>query len=433
MSTILLATLAASGHVNPFGPVATELVARGHRVIWYTGTAYADRVARTGAAFAPPTYGRFVDLDRLTDEYPEFLSLPPDARGPWFLEHVFVRPVKGQYRDLKALMALHGADVLLADSTMAAASFLHELHGELWATLSVAPMAIPDPWVPPFGKGWPPGRQPWRRVRNWYTERSERRRFPEPLDQMNVIRRELGLSPVRSSPFDANLTPYLYAQATVAEFEYPRRRLPEQVHFVGPLFPAAPPPGPLPAWWPELEKDRPVVLVTQGTGAHDLGELVVPTVQALAGQDITVVVTTGGASHSDLDPGSLPANVHVEPFLPYAGLMPHLSAMVTNGGYGTVQLALAHGVPIVAAGVTEDKPEVCARLAWSGAGIDLRSKHPPVPVLVEAVRTVLTDPGYRQKASAMRTVFAGRRAPQELTVLLEELIATRRPVLAARR
>ncbi|MFI6448795.1 glycosyltransferase [Kitasatospora sp. NPDC050543] len=433
MSTILLATLAASGHVNPFGPVTAELVERGHRVICYTGTAYADRVARSGAEFAPPEDGGFVDLDRLTDEYPEFLSLPPEARGPWFLEHVFVRPVLGQYRDLKALMARHGADVLLADSTMAAASLVHELHGELWATLSVAPLAIPDPWVPPFGKGWPPGGQPWRRIRNWYTETSERRRFPEPLDQMNVIRRELGLSPVRASPFDANLTPYLYAQATVAEFEYPRRRLPEQVHFVGPLLPAAPPPGPLPDWWPELEKDRPAVLVTQGTGARDLGELVVPTVQALAGQAITVVVTTAGASHPALDPASLPANVHVEPFLPYAELMPHLSAMVTNGGYGTVQLALAHGVPIVAAGVTEDKPEVCARLAWSGAGIDLRSKRPPVPVLAEAVRTVLTDPGYRRKASAMRTAFAGRRAPQELAVLLEELIATRRPVLATRR
>ncbi|KOV89601.1 glycosyltransferase [Streptomyces sp. NRRL B-3648] len=433
MSTILLATLAASGHVNPFGPVATELVGRGHRVVWYTGTAYADRVARSGAEFAPPADGAFVDLDRLTDEYPEFLSLPPEGRGPWFLEHVFVRPVPGQYRDIKALMARHGADVVLADSTLAAASLMHELHGELWATLSVAPLAIPDPWVPPFGKGWPPGGRPWQRIRNRYTEASERRRFPEPLDRMNAIRREFGLSPVRSSPFDANLTPYLYAQATVAEFEYPRRRLPEQVHFIGPLFPPAPPPGPLPGWWPELEKDRPVVLVTQGTGARDLGELVVPTVRALAGQDITVVVTTAGTSHPDLDPAALPANVHVEPFLPYAELMPHLGALVTNGGYGTVQLALAHGVPVVAAGVTEDKPEVCARLAWSGAGIDLRSKRPPGHVLAEAVRTVLTEPGYRRKASALRTAFDGRRAPQELAVLLEELIATRRPVLATRR
>ncbi|MEU0255358.1 nucleotide disphospho-sugar-binding domain-containing protein [Streptomyces sp. NPDC006184] len=430
MSTILLATLAASGHVNPCGPVAAELTARGHRVLWYTGARYADRVARSGAEYAPPERGAFVDLDRLTDEHPEFLALPPQARGAWFTEQVFVRPVPGQYEDLRTLMARHRADVLLADSTLVAASLMHELHGELWATISVAPLAIPDPLVPPFGKGWPPGGQPWRRARRRYAEAVERRRFPEPLRLMNVIRADLGLPPLRSSPFDANLTPYLYAQATVEEFEYPRARLPEQVRFIGPLLPAPPPSGPLPPWWPELAAGRPAVLVTQGTGARDLGELVVPTVRALRDQDMTVVVTTAGASHEALRPGSLPANVHVEPFLPYARLMPHLDAVVTNGGYGTVQLALAHGVPIVASGVTEDKPEVCARIAWSGTGVDLRRRRPPEPLLAAAVHRVLTDPAVRRAASAMRAAFAGRQAPRELASLLERLIETRRPVTA---
>ena len=37
--------------------------------------------------------------------------------------------------------------------------------------------------------------------------------------------------------------------------------------------------------------------------------------------------------------------------------------MVTNGGYGGVQLALAHGVPLVVAGNTEEKGEIAARVA----------------------------------------------------------------------
>lgn len=430
MSTVLIATLAASGHVNPFGPVAAELAGRGHEVIWYTGAAYGERVARSGARYAPPEEGRFTDLDRLTEEFPEFLSLPPEARGPWFVEHVFVEPVPGQYRDLRTLMARHGADVLLADSTLAAASLMHELHGALWATLSVAPLALPDPLVPPFGKGWPPGGQPWRRARRRYTELVERRRFPQPLHRMNAIRRELGVPPVRTGPFDANLTPYLYAQATVPEFEYPRRRLPAHVHFVGPLLPEPRAAGPLPAWWPELEKDCPVVLLTQGTGARDLGELVIPAVRELAGDDLTLVVTTGGPPPEELRSADLPANVHVEPFLPYAQLMPHLDALVTNGGYGTVQLALAHGVPVVASGVTEDKPEVCARVAWSGTGIDLRQRRPSGPQVADAVRNVLRDPRYRRAAQGMRASFAAHHAPREVAELLERLVATRRPVPA---
>jgi UDP:flavonoid glycosyltransferase YjiC (YdhE family) len=39
--------------------------------------------------------------------------------------------------------------------------------------------------------------------------------------------------------------------------------------------------------------------------------------------------------------------------------------MVTNGGYGGVQMALSYGVPLVVAGASEDKPEVAP--VWRGA------------------------------------------------------------------
>ena len=47
---------------------------------------------------------------------------------------------------------------------------------------------------------------------------------------------------------------------------------------------------------------------------------------------------------------------------------------MTNGGYGGVQYALRYGVPIVATGGKEDKPEVGARVAWSGVGRRIRSR-----------------------------------------------------------
>ena len=51
----------------------------------------------------------------------------------------------------------------------------------------------------------------------------------------------------------------------------------------------------LPPWWSELDGDRPVVHVTQGTIDNaDLGRLVEPTIEALGGEDVIVVATTGG-------------------------------------------------------------------------------------------------------------------------------------------
>ena len=52
--------------------------------------------------------------------------------------------------------------------------------------------------------------------------------------------------------------------------------------------------------------------------------------------------------------------------------------MSTSPGYGGVQDALRYGVPIVATSGDEDKPEVAARVAWSGVGRRLNTETAPV-------------------------------------------------------
>ncbi len=76
---------------------------------------------------------------------------------------------------------------------------------------------------------------------------------------------------------------------------------------------------------------------------------------------------------------------------------------MTNGGYGGVQNALRYGVPIVASGGKEDKPEVGARFAWSGSGLRLRTERPTPRALRRAILTVLGEPRYRR---ASRTIAA---------------------------
>ena len=76
--------------------------------------------------------------------------------------------------------------------------------------------------------------------------------------------------------------------------------------------------------------------------------------------------------------------------------------MVTNGGYGAVQRALSTGIPLVVAGNTEDKPEVAARVAWAGAGIDLSSGTPTPKAIRAAVREVLGDGRYMGRARDSR-------------------------------
>jgi len=184
-----------------------------------------------------------------------------------------------------------------------------------------------------------------------------------------------GNAPLNYAFFDAGLLePDLVLQPTTPLFEYPRPNMPDTLHFIGPILPVFPLAYDEPDWWDDLPTDRPVVLVTQGTLAADPRQLIVPAIQALADQAVLVVVTTANRPVAEL--GHLPPNVRAAPFIPYDRLLPHIDLLVTNGGYGAVQLALAYGVPLVAAGKTEEKAEICARIAWAGVGINLRTDTP---------------------------------------------------------
>ncbi len=118
------------------------------------------------------------------------------------------------------------------------------------------------------------------------------------------------------------------------------------------------------------------------------------------------MATTGGRDVSQLAI-PLPANTFVAEYLPHDVLLPKVDVMVTNGGYGAVQGALSMGVPLVVAGNTEDKPEVAARVAWAGAGVNLKTAHRR-RLLRAAVRDVLNDARYLWNARALETAFARR-------------------------
>ena len=149
---------------------------------------------------------------------------------------------------------------------------------------------------------------------------------------------------------------------------------------------------------------------------------------------MTVVVTTGAASPDTLGSAygePLPANVRVTDFVPYDLLLPHVGAFVTNGGYTGVTLALAHGVPLVQAGTTEEKAEIAARIHWTGVGVRLGTTRPTPDAVAGGVHRVLGPSSYRARAQAVRAQMQEHDAGREGADLLERLAETRRPVLGA--
>jgi MGT family glycosyltransferase len=425
---VLLWTVPVDGHVNPGLPIARALVARGHDVRWYTGRRFRPAVEATGARFEPMVSATDpADDDPLT-RFPQRVDLDGLAGFKFDLKHLFLDEVPGQLTDVQRILRDFPADVVLNDTGVLGAGMLHELGGPPWATFGITALPIRSRDTAPFGTGLAPGRSPVSRLRNRVLSAATAHVvFRDVQRHRDAIRAQLGLPRQRSSVLESSLSPFLYAHSATPAFEYPRRDLPPQVHFVGPLLPDPPVGVALPSWWAELDGGRPVVLVTQGTVATDLDHLVLPALRALADDDVLVVATAGAAI--DAVRSELPLNARVESFVPFGALLPKVHAVVTNGGFGGVQFALAHGVPLVVAGTTEEKPEIAARVAWSGAGIDLRTATPSPEQIRTAVRAVLSEPGYGEAARRIRSEYARHDAPEEIADLVEQLAATGCPVL----
>jgi UDP:flavonoid glycosyltransferase YjiC (YdhE family) len=120
--------------------------------------------------------------------------------------------------------------------------------------------------------------------------------------------------------------------------------------------------------------------------------------------------------------------VRMAPFIPFAELLPMVDCFVTNGGYGGVQLALANGVPLVVAGLTEDKMEVSARVTWAGVGIALRTDTPSSDQVRDGVSAVLSQPSYRARARELQQAYAGYPGATRAVAAILDVARTTQPV-----
>jgi len=297
--------------------------------------------------------------------------------------------------------------------------FTSQMGGPPFAGISLLPLSLPSRDTAPWGLGILPGRNIITKTRNRLLNfLTYRVLLHDVTTYTNKVRREIGAEPLDGSLFEAGWKiPSLVMHISTPAFEYPRSDQPRHFHFIGPILLEPSLAFRPPCWWSDLNGSEPVVLVNQGTLAKNLDDLIIPTLKGLKNERMLVVaVPVREGQLQELAP-----NVRAELFIPFDHLLPHVDMMVTNGGYGGTQLALAHGIPLVVAGGTEDKMEVAARVEWAGAGMNLRKQRPSPVQVRDAVKEVLANPVYRENARRVQADFAKYDAPARAAELLEAL------------
>jgi UDP:flavonoid glycosyltransferase YjiC (YdhE family) len=185
--------------------------------------------------------------------------------------------------------------------------------------------------------------------------------------------------------------------------------------FLGPILWS--PQIPLPAFWDELGRDRPMVYATPGSSG---GPSAVPTViEALGSMDVDAVLSAAGYTV----PKHLPPNVHVVDLIPGDLAARKAAVVVCNGGAGTAYQALAEGTPIVCIPLNIDQLLAATAMCDAGAGALLRAATVTSAKVRAAVERVMREESFEQMAQRASASFASFDPHARFRAVIDEAIA----------
>jgi UDP:flavonoid glycosyltransferase YjiC (YdhE family) len=125
-------------------------------------------------------------------------------------------------------------------------------------------------------------------------------------------------------------------------------------------------------------------------------------VAALRPLDARVLVTATVHDLADLGDD----RVFVERVLPSHEVMRQVDLAVIAGGQGSVQTAVASGLPFIGLPLQPEQDTNIALVERLGAGRRLAPRHAATPALTRLADDMLHDPGYRSAAARLQALYA---------------------------
>jgi MGT family glycosyltransferase len=370
-----------AGQVAPAAAVAAELARRGHKIAWTGHRASLEPLLRPGARIfsAGDDAAARLRAERLRPDGPD----PLCSRWEEFavpLGHAMMPGVE------TAIDRFH-PDVVVSDQLVLAAPVAARRRGLPWATLAATPVELTRPLAD--------RPEDERRVR----------------ERIGGFQLDHGIDDLLDLRFSDHLVLVFATGALLGDISF----FPDHFAFVGPVL-GRPAPSAFP--WDRLD-GRPAVLVTLGSlgTAGDPSGARFLRVAAEAVRDLDVQAVFAAPPGTV---GEVPPNVLVREHVPRLKLLERMSAVVCDGGYGTVCESLAHGVPLVAVPIGDDQPVVAGLAEAAGAGISVPFDRVRPDELRDALAAVLADGPHRAAAGRVRESFAAAGGAAEAADRLEK-------------
>jgi MGT family glycosyltransferase len=407
---ILFANIPADGHFSPLTGLAVQLKNAGHDVRWYTGPSYAPRIEKLGIPYYPFRKAKEVTIHNIDEVFPERKNLKNHVKKIIFdICTYFIERGTEFYEDIKDIDKHFDFDILICDSAFTGMSFVKEKLNKHAVTIGILPLCESSRQLPPPIMGLMPARSfAGKALHAILRLLTDKVLFMKPHALIEEQYRRLGMRRNGKNLFDVQIDKStLFLQSGTPGFEYKRKNMSPQIHFIGPLLPYNNNHPYTLEFEDKLRRYEQVLLVTQGTFEGNVNKLIVPAIEAFKNTDKLVVVATAGWHTNMLREryGSFD-NIIIEDFIPFNEIMPFADAFISNGGYGGVMQSITNKLPMVVAGVHEGKNEICARVGYFKLGINLRTENPGPEKIKRAVQEVLDNPVYQKNVEKLSAEFS---------------------------
>ncbi|MFG3621227.1 glycosyltransferase [Nocardia sp. NPDC047654] len=156
-----------------------------------------------------------------------------------------------------------------------------------------------------------------------------------------------------------------------------------------------------------MPRDRPIVYLSLGSiGPFSprfrdrMAEIYREVFAALAELRCTAVVSLPSLYQDVFR--SLPAHIHVLPYVPQSLVLANVDLFITHGGLNSMRDTITYGVPHLVLPFFADHPGNAVRCEALGTGIHLDPMTVTASDVLTACRRILDDPAYRQAARALK-------------------------------
>ena len=397
MRKILMTTFGSYGDLHPYIGMARALIANGDQVTIATHLDYQEHVERIGATFVRIRPG--LDEAGPKEEWAPQANHP--IFGPRFIIQTFVMPYLEEcYETIKR--AATGHDLIISHVLCVTTPLVAEELSIPWVSTILQPATFFSAHDPPalgfmtilpklkwIGPRW------MRRLLN--TMARPTNTWMKPLAQ---FRKKLGLPKSRKNILIDSCSPHgtlaLFAPAFAAPMpDWPVKTL--QIGF--PLFDEETTDSLSPGLFEFLKHGSPPVVFTLGTAVVMMEtpyyEIAYEVVKSLG---VRAVFLVGKSPMRIPDAAFTDPNIYITDYEPFSKLFPLAAVNVHQCGIGTTAQALASGRPQILVPFAHDQPDNARRVAELGCGICIYSWMLSAPRLRSALKTILENRGFEQRA-----------------------------------